>query len=172
MKKNLLLMVCMLMAAFSAMAGSKVKIADGDKDVLKETAVAALKIDYSSAVWEDQGDFKTWCGSDYDDRVTKTTTAYVESFNSNSKGLQIGASNVKYDMVFNIKSMERHQSFTGVWGQCKVYVTGTISIIDKTSGKTVLTINVDKCGGGTDFVVTDGMVKCFKSLGKEVAKLK
>ncbi len=172
MKKKLFFAVCMLLVAVTAMAGSKVKVVDGDKSVLKEKATAALTIDYSNARWEVKEDFKTWCGSDYEDRVNKTTAIFVSSFNDNSSNLKIGNDNAKYDMVFTVTNMERHDSFTGMWGQCKVYVTGTIKIIDKASGNAVCTLQVDKCSGGADFVVTDGMVKCFKSLAKEVAKLK
>jgi len=66
---------------------------------------------------------------DYEARLEAMQEAFIKSFNENTKGLKIdnGATGAKYKIVVVVKDLERHQSFTGTWGQGKFSTTGTIT---------------------------------------------
>ena len=164
-----------LMSVAMCYAGGDVKVQSGSANVVKENATATFAIDFSNAVWENDGDFKTWCGKDYDERVNKSTYAFTTEFNEESKGMKIvNGGDAKYDIVVKVDKMEAHQSanMVAMWGQKKFFITGTVNITDKATGQNVCAITVKKYGDGKDFSDTDGIAKAFKGLGEKVAELK
>ena len=173
MKKFMMVLSLCLMSVTMCFAGGDVKLQSGSADVLQENATATFAIDFSNAVWENDGDFKTWCGKDYDERVGKSTKGFVDEFNDDSKGLKIvEGGDAKYSMVMNVTKMEAHQSsnMVAMWGQKKFFITGTLNIVDKATGQNVCAITVKKYGDGKDFSDTDGIAKAFKGLGEKVAE--
>ena len=172
MKKTVLFALLSFLCVFANAAD--IKIIFGSVSVLKEKAKAVVEYDYSSTRWEDDEDFKTWCGEDYQKRKDAISNAFMSSFNENSKGIVLSTNpnESKYKFVLNIKNLERHQSFTGMWGQGKISVTGTLNIIDISNNNSVCTIEIDGYGDGKDFDITDGMAKCFKGLAKAILKIK
>ena len=75
-------------------------------------------------------------------------------------------------IIFKVTNLEKHQAFTGMWGQGKISVTGTIDILNIKTQEQVCSIFIDGYGASKDFNVTDGIGKCFKALGKDMTKLK
>lgn len=172
--KKLILFIVGIMASLNSMAGSDIKLKAGSTSFLGETASAVVQMDFSSARWEEDEDFKTWCGEDYEVRVKTAVDNFIDAFNVNSKGLKIvkEQASAKYVMAFTIKNLERHQSFSGTWGQGKVSVTATLDIINAQTNEKVCTLFIDGYGSGKDYTTTDAIGKCFKGLGKQLAKQK
>lgn len=172
--KQFLLGIIALMISITAMASSDIKVKSGKKDFLKENAVAVILFDFSDARWEEKDSFKEWSGSDYDKRISVASENFVNSFNANTSGLKstLKGDNAKYTIIFKVTNLERHQSFTGMWGQGKISVTGTISVINNETKEQICYIYIDGYGSSKDFNITDGIGKCFKALGKQISKLK
>ncbi len=173
MKKNFVIFLVMMFASTCCFA-SDIEVESGSAKVLKENATAIVEFDFTNTTWEEDESFKTWCGKDYEARLEAMQEAFIESFNENTKGLKIdnGATGAKYKIVVVVKDLERHQSFTGTWGQGKFSTTGTINIIEISSSQKVCEIEVDGYGSGKDYAYTRGLAKCFTGLGKQVTKLK
>lgn len=173
MKKILIIFMTFFMS-LSAVAGSDLKVKTGSASFLKEKATAILVLDFSAAKWEHDKTFAEEAGEDYDVHVASATSNFVEAFNGNSQGLQVQttADGGKYKMVFHVSNLERHQAFTGSWGQRKYSVTGVLEVTDVQDGSVICKIFVDGFGQGKDYTMKDGIGKCFKGLGKALSKLK
>lgn len=173
MKKILLLFLVTVLTSVNCMAGG-VKVKEGKASFLKESASAIVEFDFSKTTWEKKEDFKTWCGDKYEQRKEVMQDAFITSFNENSKGLKVSknANEAKYKIIIEVKDLERHQSFTGMWGQGKFSTTAYIKVFDMSSNKQICEIYVDGYGSGKDFDYNDGMAKCYKGLAKEITKVK
>jgi hypothetical protein len=114
------------------MAGG-VKVKVGNASFLKENVSAIVEFDFTKTTWEEDEDFKAWCGDQYEKRITAMQQSFVVSFNENSKGLKIPESSdgAKYKIIIEVKDLERHQAFTGTWGQGKFSTTAYIKVFDK-----------------------------------------
>jgi hypothetical protein len=113
------------------MAGG-VKVKEGKAAFFKENASAVVEFDFSETTWEEDEDFKTWCGDQYEKRLNAIQQSFVKSFNENSKGLKIveSGNDAKYKILIEVKDLERHQAFTGSWGQGKFSTTAYIKVLD------------------------------------------
>ena len=137
------------------------KVINGTVNVFKGNSIAVVEYDSSGCRWEEDEDFKAWCGDEYNNRINVIFNAFMHSFNENSKGLKIDTdnSNASIKLPFKLTNFERNQSMTGMWGQGKISVTGSLSIIDLSTNTEVCTIKIDGYGDGKDFNHTDGMAK-------------
>lgn len=145
--------------------GNKIKVISGDKNLLNDVATALFVIDYDGTRWEEDDDYKDWCGKDYDERVKISVEAFKSSFNSVSNGLKITENDdAKYKIVFKISNLEQHQGFKAAWGQQYMAISGTISIIEISSNKTVCCFEVLKLKGTVDYAVSDRIKKAFSNV--------
>ena len=162
-------MLCFVLCSVVAMASSlKGK---GNIKCLKENASAVLVLDFSNARWENDEDFKQWCGNSYEERVAISTSEFTRSFNECNKGLKIvnKENNAKYKILIELNNFVRKVSGWG-WGRAHIKIYGVLKIIDVASGKPVCTYDIDGVAGGNDYVETDRFAKSFEELGKELAK--
>lgn len=172
MKKVLIAMAALLFTSASLFAAKPLKVADGSLAVLKENSTATWKIDLSKAVFENDGDFKEWCGDDYQDRVKIMNDTFFDSFNKYSKGLQlVNKGSAPYKLVFKVDKFERKQG-GGMWGRFFIKVYGTIEILDATTGELALKLDVDGQPGDGDYVETDRFGKTMDWLCMGIFKLK
>ncbi|MCR5151767.1 MAG: hypothetical protein K6A98_01270 [Prevotella sp.] len=173
MRRVFLTVAIMVFASVCCLAGG-VKVKEGTTAFMKENAGAVVEFDFSKTTWQEKEDFKEWCGEDYEARLVAMRESFVNSFNENSSGLKIvkAVNEAKYKIVIEVKDLERHQSFTGMWGQGKFSTTATIKVFDIFSNQMVCEIDVDGYGSGKDFNYADGLGKCYKGLAKEFVKLK
>ena len=170
--KRIAIITVMLLTAVTAFAAKPLKVTKGSLDVLKEDAVATWAIDLSEAVFEKEGDFKTWCGEDYDTRVNLMNEAFFASFNDNSKGLKlVNEGDAPYRLSLKVREFERKQG-PGMWGSCFIRVFGTLSIVDAATGETALELEVNGVKGDTDFVENDRFPKTMNWLARDIFKLK
>lgn len=173
MRRLLLTTLVTVLTSMYCMAGG-VKVKVGNASFLKENASAIVEFDFTKTTWEEDEDFKTWCGDQYEKRIAAMKQSFVASFNENSKGLKISDSSdgVKYIISIEVRDLERHQAFTGTWGQGKFSTTAYIKVFDIASNQIVCEIDVDGFGSGKDYDYADGLSKCYKGLAKQLFKLK
>lgn len=173
MKRLFTSILVTLLASVYCFAGG-VKVKEGKKAFLKENVSAIVEFDFSKTTWEEKENFKTWSGDQYEKRVNAIQQSFINSFNENSKGLKIvdDAKDAKYKIIVKVEDLERHQAFTGAWGQGKFSTTATISVIELATNQSVCEIIVDGYGSGKDFDYADGLGKCYKGLAKDIVKMK
>lgn len=172
MKRELSLFIMLAVSTICLAGGIKVK--NGQASFKNETANAIAEFDFSNTTWEGKENFKVWCKDQYENRITAIERAFVNSFNDNSKSLKISKDNsdIKYKIVIKVIDLERHQAFTGSWGQGKFSTTALIIVKEISSDMTICEIEVNGYGSGKDYDYADGLAKCYKGLAKEVCKLK
>lgn len=168
--KRILTLSALLLASVSLFAAKPLKLSAGSLDVLKENVTATVTIDLSQAMFENEKDFKSWCGDEYDTRVKIINDSFFEKFNKYSKGMQLVKEDAPYQLVFVIKKFERKMGAN--FGQFSMKIDGTIQIVDKASGETVCQLDVDGVKGAADFVENDRFPKTMDTLCKEISKLK
>ena len=173
MKKLFLFILVTLFSGIYSYAGGLI-VKDGKVAFIKENANAIVEIDFTKTTWEKDDDFKTWCGDKYDERLKTMRQSFFTSFNKESKGLKLTEKNddAKYKILIEVKDLERHQAFFGAAGQGKCSTTAYIKVYELSSNQVICEIDVDGYGSGKDYTITDGLGKCFKSLAKEIIKLK
>lgn len=167
---RIIALAALLLASFSLFAAKPLKVVGGSLDVLKKDATATWKIDLSKAVFEKEGDFKTWCGADYNDRVKVMNDSFFSSFNKYSNGLKlVNKGKAPYKVVLKVREFERK---IGGMGSAYMKVYGDLEVIDTATGKAVLKIDVDGQGGAQDYVETDRFGKTMDWLCMGLFKLK
>ena len=164
MRRLFLITLVTVLTSMYCMAGG-VKVKMGNASFLKENVSAIVEFDFTKTTWEEDEDFKAWCGDQYEKRITAMQQSFVVSFNENSKGLKI-------KIIIEVKDLERHQAFTGTWGQGKFSTTAYIKVLEIASNQIVCEIDVDGFGSGKDYDYADGLGKCYKGLAKQLFKLK
>ncbi|MBQ3634725.1 MAG: hypothetical protein II951_03810 [Bacteroidales bacterium] len=150
----------------------KVKLQSGSLGVLSENATAKFEMDYSTTTFDDgDEEYKTWCGKDYEERVSISYDAFVHELNETSKGLKISAAGgEKYLMKFKVKDIEKKVA-TGWWGQMAFRVTGDIEVTDASTGASVCKMEVD-VRGDADMVPSDAIGSAFTAIVKAMLKAK
>ncbi len=169
MKKLLLTFIVLLCS--TVMFAGPLKKTSGDDKCFSENATAVLSIDLSNTTFDKKQSFMTWCGKDYEERVSVSKKGFTESFNQNSKGLKItdSESEAKYKIVIDVKNFQRKSASFG-WGRFHVKIYGTLTVIDIATGETVCAYSVDGVSGGDDFNETERFEKSFSELGKVLLK--
>ncbi|MBO7638141.1 MAG: hypothetical protein J6S91_04105 [Treponema sp.] len=169
--KRILAIAALLLTSVSLFAAKPMKVVDGSLAVLKENAKATWKIDLSKAVFENDGDFKTWCGADYNDRVKIMNDTFFASFNKYSEGLKlVDKGKAPYKVV--LKGREFERKLGGMMGSAYIKVYGDLEVINVASGKVELKVELDGQGGAPDFVETDRFGKTMDWLCMGLFKLK
>ena len=172
MKKFLFMTMIAALLSSGAFAKGSLTVKSGT-NVLKNDATATLTIDFSAAVWEDQGDFKTWSADNYELFVETAQKALTDGINNNSKKFKItGRDEAQYTMVYKLSKLEQHQEFSAMWGRLSMYTSGTIEIVDNQSGEVVFAVEVSKQVGQPDYKTEDRLYKAFEVLGYQLTKLK
>ena len=170
MKRTLwVIMLLFLCANVFAGNGNTVKLLAGSVDVLKEDATALLEFDYTNTTWEENDDYKTWCGTDYDERVLLSKSAFELTFNATSNGLKITkGQDAKYKIVFRVIDLEQHQPFRGGWGQMQMEVTSKIDVINIATGENVLRLQLTTIQGKPDYSIADRIKKAFSNVAERL----
>lgn len=173
MKKLLFVIVCSMLG-LNMFAKDGLIIKSGDVSFLKEKTIAVIVMDFSNATWQEDQMFKDWCSEDYENRITISKNGFINSFNKNSRGLNITDSSVdaKYRITIRLKDLEWRMGMRSMWGQMIVGCWGTIIVEDITSGNIICEIEINNEKGDPDFVPNDRFESCFKNMGKRFAKLK
>lgn len=164
--RKFLLTFCMAMFAVFGFAGG-IKLISGNAQVLKEAASASFVLDLNGTRWEEDDDFKVWCGKDYEIRIEKSKTGFISGFNVNSRNMKIsGGGNTKYSIIVKVNNFV--QKCPGI--PCYLRMYGTISIVDNNTSETICLLEIDGLKGGADYTPDDRFLKCFNKLAKTLVK--
>ena len=178
--RKILLISALLLATVSVFAAKPFKVTKGSLDVFKQDVTATWVIDLSEAQFvnngifakENKGDFKTWCEEDYDERVRLMNEAFFDAFNVQSPGMElVSEGEAPYQVILKVDTFERAQG-PGAMGSSYISIYGTLSVVDTTSGDTVLEVLVNNVKGDTDFNETDRFPKAMKWFCRDLFKLK
>ena len=166
--KRFLICTILLFTALVSFAGKgKYVVIDGNKAILHEKTNAQLIIDYSGAMWEGKP-YESFCGDDFLERTEKAYKTFIAEFNKTSKGLLLTQNNgAKYKMSIKVtKFLRKVRSFY----RGEVMIWCTIQITDNATGKRLLSIDVSRSGGESDYSYSDGIYKCFAALAERINK--
>lgn len=169
-----------MLASVSLFAAKPVKVSKGGLDVLKQEATATYTIDLSEAQFvnngvfakEKKGDFKTWCGDDYDERVQLMNDELFKAFNGYSSGLKlVQEGDAPYQVILKVNTFERSQG-PGIAGSCYISIYGLFTVVNTATGETALEVQVNNVKGDTDFVETDRFPKTINWFCRDLFKMK
>ena len=132
-----------------------------------------VEMDYSATMWEDDGQYKEFCGNDYEKRVNDSYVAFIEAFNHKNKNMiQATAdpnANTRGKVVVKIDKLERKNG-SSAWGRMYIRMYGTVTVYDMTK-KAVASAEIYKLAGEEDYVEDDRLKKCFAALAEELKLL-
>lgn len=151
---------------------SPLKITEGDIcPLLTESSEAILEIDYSNTTWEEDEDYKSFCGEDYDIRVLNSKNVFTNSFNALSTGIRINndSETPKYKII--LKPIDLERSLNLFTGQASIILTASVEIINISSNDLVLQVNIKEYEGDCDYVPNDRLDKCFSGVATELILL-
>lgn len=153
--------------AFVGTQAADLKLTSGTTAALKDDATAVFVLDLTGTRWEEDDDFKEWCGKDYQIRIDKATNGFVDGFNDSSKHLRISLdSNAKYTIKIKVDNFV--QRCPGI--PCYIKIFGNLSLIDNTTGEELCKIQIDGISGRSDYSPDDRFRRSFDKLAKTVVK--
>ncbi len=143
----------------------------GNTSVLKENAVAQIAFDFSGSRWEEDEDFKAYCGNAYDERVRIAHDSFVNTFNRMSKGLKISenAEGTKYKVVVKVLNFVQKMAMVG-WGRFSIRIYANIEIQDTSNGNTICSFYAKGVSGGADYSQDERFNKSWGEMAKEILK--
>ena len=164
--KRILFSLIFSVSTLTSFAGNgKIVVTEGNKSILFDKVSAQLIIDYSGAMWEGKS-YKSFCGDDYQERIENSYDRFLAEFNKFSNGLLLTRdTDAKYNMTIKVQRFLRKvRSFY----RGEVMIWCTIQISDAATGENLLTIDVSKSGGDSDYSYSEGIYKCFAELAKRI----
>lgn len=170
--KKILTLLLLTVCSLTVLAGP-LKVREGSTKVLKEDANAIFELDLTHCTFEKKLDFKTWCGNDYDVRVSLMNDYFPEFFNKYNKGLKIvsDSSTAKYKIKVHVDQFVRKLGdYFGATALMRIY--GDVTITDINTGQTICKISIKKLNGYLDYVESDRFPKAMRRLAKKLADLK
>lgn len=158
-----------IIAVFAIMGtqAADLKLTSGKTAALKDNASAVFVLDLTGTRWEEDNDFKEWCGKDYQIRIDKATNGFINGFNDSSKHLKISSdSDARYTIRIKVDNFV--QRCPGI--PCYIKIYGTLSIIDNGTGEELCKIQIDGISGRSDYSPDDRFRRSFDKLAKTVVK--
>ena len=168
MKKVVSFLLLMLSCSVSFAGSIK---SSGNTSVLNENAVAQIVFDFSGSRWEDDDDFKSYCGNAYEERVRIAHDSFVESFNKINKGLKFSDNEdgAKYKVIVKVQNFVQKTAKFG-WGRFYIRIYANIEIQDMSNGNNVCGFYVKGISGGADYSQNDRFNKSWGEVAKELLR--
>lgn len=161
------MLACLCLVAW---AGS-IKKTSGETSVLRQKEPVSVVFDFAKTTWEDDEDFKTWCGSSYSERIDLMESSFIRVYNEVSNGLQATDNlDSKYQMVIHVNNVERKQSGL-LFGLFYIRIYGTFEVVDTHTKEIVYSAKFAKLGGDANFVEDYRLCNAFEALAKEINSL-
>lgn len=176
MNKIILTLVVCFTATVYAMAGSDLKVTQGDKKFFKTASgTAVMELIFDNATFDDKMPLaQNEKFKDMDNVKKISAEAFKGEFNKKVKNVSVidDVSSAKYKFTFNISKMDQYFKVMGFIPSPATKVYGTLTITDNATGEVLVVINVDGADGGAN-PSPDGTIEdCFRDLAKQMAKLK
>lgn len=176
MKKILLSLVVLCMTCLSAMAGSDIKVTQGDKKFFKSAeGGATLEISWKDAKY-DNG--RETLEAHFGDMLTSIKEAaiagFMQDFAKYSKKVNIveSSNDAKYKIVIKLTNVDQYYKVMGFVPGNATKIWGTLSISDTKSGEVLLEVSIDELDGGASPSPIETVSDSFEELAKQICKLK
>ena len=178
--KRPLLISALLMTTLSLFAAKPLKVTKGSLDIFKQDATASYVIDLSEAQFvnngifakEKLGDFKAWCGEEYEERVKLMNESFYDSFNIYCPAMElVKEADAPYKVILKIDTFERAQG-GGPLGSCYIGLYGTLQVIETSSGEAKLEVKLTNAKGDEDFDETPRFPKAMAWFCRDLFNLK
>lgn len=160
------LLACLCLISWAG----NIKKTSGDTSVLHQKEPVSVVFDFDKTTWEDDEDFKAWCGSSYSERIDLMENSFIRVFNEGTKGLQaVDDLDSHYQMVIHINNIERKQGL--LFGLFYIRIYGTCEIVDTHTKAVVYSAKFAKLGGDANYVESQRLGNAFEALAKEMTSL-
>ena len=177
--KRLLIISALLLATAPLFAAKPLKVSKGSLDVFKQDITATYVIDLSQTQFVNNGifakekpeDFRAWCGDNYDERVQLMETAFFDTFNVYSPGMElVSEGEAPYQVVLKVDTFERAQG-SGRLGSRYISIFGTLCVLEAETGDIVLEVNINDQKGEEDLEETPRFPKTMKRFCRDLFRL-
>lgn len=177
--RKILLISALLLGSVSLFAAKPLKVSKGSLNVFKQDVTATYVIDLSQARFvnngifakEKLGDFQTWAGDGYEELVQLMETAFFDTFNVYSPGMElVSEGEAPYQVILKVYTFERAQG-SGPLGSCYISIFGTLRVLEAETGVILLEVNVNDQKGEEDFEETPRFPKSMKRFCRDLFRL-
>lgn len=174
MKKYLLTMVMCFAVCMCAMAGSNIKVTQGDKKIFK-TASGNAVVEF------------VWDGATYDNKQPLTEKynnleelkpiawkGFQNAFNKSCKKVKVveDAADATYKFTIKVTNMDQYFKVMGFVPGNATKAWGTLTITDVKSGQVLVEGTFSGIDGGANLSPDGTFEDCFEEVARQVARLK
>ena len=174
MKKILLTLIVAVMGCMTAMAGSDLKVVEGDKKFLKTASGNAVLIfDWEGATYDNKEPLTNHY-SNLEQLKPIAWNGFVEEFNKKSKNVKVvkDATDARYQFSMQVTNMDMYVKVMSFIPSPATKVWGVMTVTDLQTGEVIAIIQVKEVNGGGNPSPDGSFSDCFEELGKQMAKLK
>lgn len=174
MKKVMLSMLLVLVGCMTAMAGSDIKVIEGNKKFLKTAeGNAVLVFDWDGATFDNKQPLAEKF-SNLEDLKKIAWNGFVETFNEKSQKVKVVVeeNGAKYQFSMKVSNMDQYFKVMGFIPGNATKVWGTMTVTDLSTGDVLAIIEVKEVNGGANPSPDGSFSDCFEELAKQVSKLK
>ena len=167
-------MLFVLIGCMAAMAGSDIKVLEGNKKFLKGAeGNAVLVFNWEGATFDNKQPL-TEKFTDLENLKNVAWKGFAETFNEKSKKVKVvrEEADAKYKFTMDVKNMDQYFKVMGFIPGNATKVWGTMTVTDLSTGETIAVIEVTEVNGGANPSPDGSFSDCFEELAKQVAKLK
>lgn len=160
----------MLLVSIAVWAGP-IKRISGTSSYFGQDITANYDIDFQGATWEEEEDYKTWCGSSYSERLVTCDSAFYATFNEHTRHIKLtDKEEAPYKLVIHVTNLERKQAGL-LFGLFLVRIYGTFELIDLSTNEAVYSAKFAKVPGDPNFVELYRISNAFEALAKNIIDL-
>ena len=161
-----------MMVCFTAMAGSDIKVVQGDKKFLKTASGSAtIEIIWEGATFDDQMPIQEKY-MDIDNTCRYAAKGFAEKFNKKCKTVRIveKANDVKYKFSMKLTKVDYFMNVMSFCPGMSTNIWGTMNIIDNKTGEVLVVISVSDLNGGNSPVLIESFSDSFEEMAEQIAK--
>ena len=164
----------MLLTTVTAFAGP-IKEISGKKEyktLLKESAVAVLKCDWTKATYDDKQPVAEYFAADWDKVRDNCERSFINGFNEKSSALKLASnsSNAKYTFTLKVDKVDCFFAAMAFVPRHKAKMWGQLDVTDNATGNVVASFKITEAEDGRDMVRNESFGKTFLEIAKKFAK--
>lgn len=174
MKKILCAMLLAIGGCMTAMAGSDIRVTEGDKKFLKTVrGNAELVFNWDEATFDNTEPLSSKF-SNLEELKKVAWNGFAETFNEKSSNVKVvrGGSDIQYRFLMKVSNMDQYFKVMGFIPSPATKVWGEMIVTDITTGDVIAKIEVKEVDGGANPSPDGTFSDCFEELAKQVSKLK
>lgn len=173
--RTLVMVCCLLLATATAWAGP-IKEISGKKEyktLLKESTVAVLKCDWTSATYDGKQPVAEYFAADWDKVREDCERSFINGFNDKSTALKLAAnsSNAKYTFTLKVDKVDCFFAAMAFVPRHEAKLWGQLNVTDNATGTVVASFKITEAEDGRDMVRNESFGKTFLGIAQKFAKL-